>query len=121
MQGQTARTEERGYETKKTGQRREIFCGIPARGPEKAEAPALRVGDLDSHPALSHGGLPARAFQARSIKPPEADGHQPGQSARIPLHQRPLLHARLAIEMSPCARNLDGHVAEDKEDRDGYE
>src|ERR1039458_1810981 len=121
MQRQTARAEERYDKTEKARQRREIFCRVSSRRAQETHSFAVRVGDLDAHPTLSHGGLRRRAFQTRSIEPPETDGHQPGQSTHVLLQQLPLLHSRLVTDVIPCAWYFDGQGAEGKQNRDGHE
>ena len=60
-------------------------------------------------------------FQARAIKPAEADGHEPGQLPGVALKQLPLLVERLAVDVLPEAGHLDGQEAEREKDDDGDE
>ena len=118
MQGQAARAEERDHETKKTGQRREIFRRMSSGGAEKAKSLPLKIGHFHPHPLLADGGLPVGALQSRRIEPRKSEGRERKLPEEIPPQQGPLLRHRFLIELLPPAAQFEGQRSKREEDDD---
>jgi hypothetical protein len=94
---------------------------VPPAGPQEVESRPGGVGDDEAHPLLADGGLPARAFEARAIDPPKAQGDKEEQVVKITPEERVFLPQRFGIEMFQDAPEGGEHGGEAEEAQDRHE